>query len=138
MEREVVEYADRLARQYYDPETFAHALRVADYVREQPLIDDAMRDDCIALALMHDLWEDTDCPRGILADRAHLRACLLLLTRSGGIPYMTYIRNIRAHAADMPEACWVKLADMKDHLALTETLTDRLKEKYLQALPCLL
>ncbi|MDF2885564.1 MAG: hypothetical protein K0R54_6138, partial [Clostridiaceae bacterium] len=29
-------------------------------------------------------------------------------------------------------------ADMKDHLAQTETLTDKLKEKYLKALPYLL
>lgn len=35
-------------------------------------------------------------------------------------------------------AYWVKLADMKDYLSLTNTLTDRLKEKYLSRLRYLL
>ena len=37
-----------------------------------------------------------------------------------------------------PEVYWVKIADMKDHLAQTDTLTDKLKEKYIEALPYLL
>lgn len=35
-------------------------------------------------------------------------------------------------------AYWVKLADMKDHLSKTETLTDKLKAKYLEGLAYLL
>ena len=35
-------------------------------------------------------------------------------------------------------AYWVKLADMKDHLTLTDTLTEKLKEKYLRGLAILL
>ncbi len=135
---DIVEYAARLAGQYYDAETNAHAVRVAGYVREHPLIPDEIRADCIALALMHDLWEDTDCPPDILSDCGHLQACLLLLTRSKETEYTEYIANIRSHAKDMPEAYWVKLADLKDHLALTETLTDRRRDKYIKALPCLL
>lgn len=33
---------------------------------------------------------------------------------------------------------WVKIADMKDHLSQKETLTERLKEKYLEGLVILL
>ena len=46
--------------------------------------------------------------------------------------------NIINHAKDYPEVYWVKIADMRDHLEQTDTLTDKLKEKYLAALPYLL
>ena len=52
--------------------------------------------------------------------------------------YIEYIKRIKKWADTRQEAYWVKLADMKDHLAQTETLTDKLKEKYLAALPYLL
>ena len=35
-------------------------------------------------------------------------------------------------------AWWVKIADMKDHLAQRDTLTEKLRDKYLEALPHLL
>lgn len=38
----------------------------------------------------------------------------------------------------LPIAYWVKIADMKDHLIQTATLTDKLKEKYLRGLAILL
>ena len=52
--------------------------------------------------------------------------------------YIPYIQHIRACAGDWPEAWWVKLADIKDHLAQTDTLTERLRDKYVGALPYLL
>lgn len=47
-------------------------------------------------------------------------------------------KKIKEEYKNYPEAYWVKLADMKDHLAQTDTLTDKLKDKYLTALPYLL
>ena len=52
--------------------------------------------------------------------------------------YIKYIKKIRDYSDTKPEAYWVKMADMKDHLSQTDTLTDKLKEKYLTALPYLL
>ena len=49
-----------------------------------------------------------------------------------------YIKNIKENMVLYPEVYWVKIADMKDHLAQTDTLTDKLKEKYIEALPYLL
>ena len=52
--------------------------------------------------------------------------------------YEEYIQDIKNAYKNYPEVYWVKLADMKDHLTQTGTLTDELKEKYLKALPYLL
>ena len=54
------------------------------------------------------------------------------------VSYEAYLSNLKSNYNSYPEAYWVKMADMKDHLSETETLTDELKEKYLKALPCLL
>lgn len=132
----LVEYAKQAAKRYYQPGTYDHAVRVAGYVRENPLIPEELRERCIALALMHDLLEDTEYPGDVEDER--LRRGLQILTRPEGVEYVTYIRQIRDSAAGWPEVYWVKLADMKDHLAQTETLTDKLKEKYIKALPYLL
>ena len=53
--------------------------------------------------------------------------CLSILTRPEGMDYIPYIQHIRACAGDWPEAWWVKLADIKDHLAQADTLTERLR-----------
>lgn len=60
----LVGYAMRMAKKYYKPEIYEHALRVAGYVAENPMISDDKMDDCIALALMHDLIEDTEYAGG--------------------------------------------------------------------------
>ena len=52
--------------------------------------------------------------------------------------YMDYIKNLNNKSDEYPEAYWVKLADMKNHLAQTATLTYKLKGKYLEALSYLL
>lgn len=51
---------------------------------------------------------------------------------------MDYIKNLNNKSDEYPEAYWVKLADMKNHLAQTATLTYKLKGKYLEALSYLL
>ena len=64
--------------------------------------------------------------------------CLSILTRPEGMDYIPYIQHSRACAGDWPEAWWVKLADIKDHLAQADTLTERLRDKYVRVLPYLL
>lgn len=134
----LIAYAMRMAKEYYDDETYAHATRVAQYVAENDMIPDEKMDDCIALAWMHDLFEDTNFGINEIIPDTHLCNCLDTLTKKEGFSYIDYIKNIRRWSSLRPEAYGVKLADMKDHLVQTETLTDKLKEKYLAALPYLL
>lgn len=138
----LIGYALRMAKKYYKPGTYDHALRVANYVAENKIIPEEKMDDCIALAIMHDLLEDTLYGLWIGAeDEIGERFCdlLRLITYDEDtVNYIDYIKNINDKSDEYPEVYWVKLADMKDHLALTETLTDKLKEKYLAALPYLL
>lgn len=135
----LIGYALRMAKQYYEPKTYEHALRVAGYVAENPMIPDDKMDNCVALAIMHDLIEDTKYSGGGFgAEYSYFEECLNLLTRPKDMDYLKYVRQIRDYSNIRPEAYWVKMADMKDHLSQTETLTDNLKEKYLKALPYLL
>lgn len=127
------------ARRYYSKKNFDHAIRVTNYVTENAVIPEELRNSCIALALAHDLWEDTNCPLDEFGDKKFSKA-LSLLTKPKDQPYVEYIKNIKEHCTEDWGLCawYVKLADMKDHLMQTETLTDKLKEKYLSALPYLL
>ena len=66
---------------------------------------------------------------------------LKFLTKPKDMKYTEYCKKLRPgyHATDAQRcAYYVKIADMKDHLAQTETLTDRLKKKYLEGLAELL
>lgn len=134
--------AIKVARKYYDIDTYYHAMRVAAYVANDNTIPEDKRERCVILAIMHDLQEDTsfnyysdDVP---LSYDLYIDSCLDLLTIDEDDSYETYLQKIRNNYNSYPEAYWVKMADMKDHLSETETLTDELKEKYLKALPCLL
>lgn len=133
----LIGYALRMAKQYYGPKTYDHALRVVAYVADNQIIPDNKMDTCISLAIMHDLIEDTvygefnDVPIA-------LEHGMKIITKIKGESYIDYIKNIVSNKDTCPEAYWVKLADIKDHLSQTETLTDKLKEKYLNALPYLL
>lgn len=126
------------AREYYDEETYYHAMRVAAYVADDNLIPDDKKDDCIVLAIMHDLLEDTEFDILSVPMECHLEDCLQILTKDKDTAYEEYIKHIKEGYTHHPEAYWVKLADIKDHLCQTETLTDKLKEKYVNAMPYLL
>ena len=132
----MIGYALRMAKKYYEPKTYDHALRVAQYVAENPMIPYEKMDDCIALAIMHDLKEDTEWNGGGLDE--YFSECLNLITKPKEMNYIDYVKKIHDYSDTKPEVYWVKMADMKDHLAQRETLTDKLKEKYLTALPYLL
>ena len=135
----LIGYALRMAKQYYEPKTYDHALRVAGYVAENPMIPDDKMDNCVALGIMHDLLEDTKY--GMCGDEVvdeHFNTCLDIITKSSDDNYIDYIKHIKENAYSFPEAYWVKIADIKDHLSQTETLTEYLKVKYLKALPYLL
>lgn len=130
--------AIKVAREYYDDATYQHAMRVAAYVTNDNLIPDDKKDNCVVLAIMHDLLEDTKFNISTFSINYYLKDCLQILTKDTEIAYEEYIRNIKDKYTYHPEAYWVKLADIKDHLCQTETLTEKLKEKYLSVIPYLL
>ena len=137
MNRDNIGHAFRMAAKYYDEKTLNHAIRVAIYVAKNDLIPDDSMCDCISLALMHDLLEDTEYH---IEERcgSFFNNCLKLLTKEESEDYAEYIKRIRDNAAQYRPAYWVKIAEMKDHLMLKDTLTDNLKEKYLNGLAILL
>ena len=127
--------AIKVARKYYDESTYYHAMRVAGYVVNDNLIPRDKMERCVALAIMHDFQRDSACN----VYDAYNKKCLELLTRDKEkVSYEDYLSNIKKNYNSYPEAYWVKMADMRDHLSEKATLTDKLKEKYLKALPCLL
>lgn len=133
-----VSKAMELAAKYYNEETYAHAMRVAGYVAQNMTIPQEYRDECVALAICHDLIEDTEC--SILCFPDNFKEALKLLTKPKEQDYVEYCKRLRPTRGTNYQNCayWVKLADMKDHLSLTETLTEKRKEKYLAGLAVLL
>lgn len=131
-----------LCRKHYKPETFNHCLRVAYYAVNNiclESIDDKLS--AYLVGLCHDLLEDTDVSLNDILmstdDYTGLnKMALEALTKNKSETYIEYIRRLKASECHI--AYIVKLADMKDHLIQKETLTDKLKEKYWEALPELL
>lgn len=139
----LIEIAREIAERFYDKNTYEHAMRVATFVTENDLIPKDMIEDCVVLAIMHDLIEDTlfDFNTDFAKDygvKPYLYDCLKILTRNKNTSYIDYLKNIKDNYKNYPEAYWVKIADMKDHLSQTDTLSDRLRDKYITALPYLL
>ena len=139
----VITDAIKVVRKYYNKNTYYHAMRVVAFVVNDNSIPKEKLEKCVALAIMHDLQEDTKFDYfndpDIQSYDSYIIKCLELLTRDKEkVSYEDYLINIKSNFNSYPEAYWVKMADMKDHLSETETLTDELKEKYLNALPCLL
>ena len=129
------------AAKYLPKEVYEHSLRVVLYVMCNNAIPEEVHDDCIVAAIAHDLIEDGNIGIGELPsvdDR--IVGALDLLTKRKDEPYVNYIKEIKEcnNTPDGQVAYWVKMADMKDHLAQKETLTDKLKAKYLEALPYLM
>ena len=133
-----VSKAMELAAKYYDKETYSHAMRVAGYVAQNMTIPCDYRDECVALAICHDLIEDTEC--SVVGFPDNFSEALKLLTKPKGEDYVEYCKRLRPTRGTHYQNCayWVKLADMKDHLNLKDTLTEKRKEKYLAGLAVLL
>lgn len=117
-----------LRLEYYPKKKMAHALRVAEYAYK------AAKDitvispyDAYLVGLAHDLIEDTDCPQEILG--TDLFSAVVILTKNDKDDYNKYIYSILDSGDKL--AILVKKADMKDHFMQTETLTEKLRDKYL-------
>lgn len=136
--------AINVARKFYDEVTYYHAMRVAGYVISDNLIPEDKVEVCVALAIMHDLIEDTnfnyeiDFRNKFDYYSCAFEECLKLLTKDKEKTYEEYLQEIKDNYISYPEAYWVKLSDIKDHLEQKSTLTDELKKKYYDALPILL
>lgn len=142
----------RFAAEFYDDTVFAHCQRVADYINENApcyirgsftspnaISVENIRDDLTAVAWLHDIYEDTCCPHFFEGD---IEKALNLLTHDKiKNTYNDYLKKIREASKTSYHgqlAYWVKIADMKDHLSQADTLTPKLKEKYLSGLAVLL
>lgn len=128
---------------YYDEKTMEHAKRVANQavhlcrLFKLPYSNDDKF--VYQLGLAHDLYEDTTIKQGAWFDEK-FEQNLQLLTKEKGEDYNDYIEKIHIKAIGYPEympAYIVKLADMHDHFAQVDTLTDKLKNKYVAAIPYL-
>lgn len=131
-----------MAANYLPKDKYEHSLRVMLNVMTNEHIPGDIHDDCILVAIAHDLMEDADITVSMLPvdiDDSVFKA-IRLLTHDKSISYDEYIKTIKTckNTRHGLIAYWVKLADMKDHLARKATLTDKLKDKYLSALPYLL
>lgn len=136
-----LDYALRTAKDYYPKDKYDHAIRVMQYIADNEMIPPEYREDCLVLAVMHDLLEDTEYQVCYEIEDDGFIDTLNLLTKPKDMDYIEYIKRIRDTKYTMYWrmcAWWVKLADMKDHLSQTETLTEKLRDKYLTALPYLL
>lgn len=124
-----------IAEKWYNPKKFAHAMRVAAMAHEMALYDSRMDSprDAALVGLAHDLLEDTQIPMEVVSDflSGEQFAAVMLLTKADDQSYDNYIKEILRNRDESPLAYLVKRADMKDHIAHMDTLTDKLRDKYL-------
>lgn len=131
-----------MCSKYYDIKTLQHCLRVAKYAVENVCLrSDDDRQIAFIVALCHDLLEDTNISIETIAEVTELNVNFLTnvlgaLTRKKSETYLDYIKRLKENKSPYPYI--IKLADMKDHLSQTSTLTEKLKEKYWNVLPELL
>lgn len=139
---QMIEEARQIAEKYLSKKGYLHSQRVAQYTEENPMIPEELKEQCAALAWIHDVWEDSGCGteeiRALDPQKRLLRSLNLITHGKNEETYEEYIRTIKAMQKTYPEVWWVKVADMKDHLTQRETLTPRLQDKYARALAILL
>ena len=123
-----------LSTKYYSKKKIHHAIRVAEYaaIRAEEIHLNSIRAYMIGLA--HDLLEDTECPEEeLLAAIGETNYnSVVLLTKSNDQEYKDYIRKIVESKDNY--AFIVKQADMKDHMTLSNNLTEKLLNKYVPVL----
>ena len=151
---EFVHNINDLAKDKYDDYTYDHAIKVSkyaiDFTMSTNMAITLFEDSCLieALGIAHDLIEDTDLTyddiKSCFPDKIPVMAkkifidSLEILTRRKDESYEDYIDRVHINRVTYPYSYIVKIADMKDHLCRKETLTDRLKNKYVNALAVLL
>ena len=121
-----------LCMEYYPKKKMSHAIRVADYAYEAAKETSSVSPyDAYLVGLAHDLIEDTDCPQDKLQEilGTDLFSAVVILTKDDNDDYNKYIHSILDSGDKL--AILVKRADMKDHFMQTETLTEKLRNKYL-------
>lgn len=129
---------------HYSFENYLHADRVSNNILNNLVIPKALVDDCYWVAWFHDIIEDSVNRNSLEEDLeqlpAHIVEAVKILSKPKSMPYTEYCKQIKLATSTYAGklAYYVKLADIKDHLSLTDTLTDRLKEKYLNGLRYLL
>ena len=127
---------EKIAKIWYDTATYNHAMRVYNFVYTDPKVtlkDFSFCNYCLALAICHDLFEDTECSQSMFNEE--LTRGINILTRKPNESYISYCDRINIrnkpnnyYINEVDLAAWyVKLADMKDHLTQTATLTIDLK-----------
>ena len=127
------------AAKYYNDKDLAHAKRVLFNIEvNRDIIPERIFNDCCCLSVMHDLLEDTEYDPSELPP--NFKKALELITKPDDLTYDEYCLKIHNRAKQDYGLCawFVKLADMKDHLSQVDTLTPKLKEKYLSGLRYLL
>lgn len=125
----------QLSEQWYPNKKFKHALRVACYASDAALkYPEVSSTDAFLVGLAHDLIEDTECPQDQLEEilGQELFNAILNLTKDDKESYQEYIERVIETKDDL--TILVKRADMKDHMSQLDTLTDKLKDKYLPVL----
>ena len=136
--RAAIELARIVAETELPKDKYEHTKRVVNYVYDIAMRSYCDTDEevlCVVLAYLHDVIEDG-------SERAEeyikeyfgslvLDYVLLLTHRKDEETYPEYIDRVLAGPRVVQV---VKRADMKDHLLQKETLTPKLKEKYLGVL----
>ena len=162
MDIKLLKEVERFCEQHYNETTLEHAHRVANYAIESPILYAArlairdIEDIVYIVALLHDIIEDNYDSKvqkqaehfisrigaSVYVTNSKVLERLTKKTSENYIDYIKRLRTLRDSSAtdtiDLIVAYIVKLADMKDHLMQKDTLTDKLKEKYWNALPYLL
>lgn len=119
-----------LSVKYYSKKKISHATRVAEYaaIKAEEIHLNSTRAYIIGLA--HDLLEDTECSEEELtaAIGETNYNSVVLLTKSNNQEYEDYIRKIIESKDSY--AFIVKQADIKDHMTLTKSLSEKLLNKY--------
>lgn len=138
---EQISNALKLCNENYDGKTLQHAIRVANLATQNVLACKCDRTDVFIFGLLHDIIEDTNVTYEEISKKCdisivYVEALLSVLTKQKDETYIEYIQRLKASDEAIPYI--IKLADMKDHLQQKETLTDKLKDKYWEALPYLL
>ena len=128
------------------PSGMDHAVKVAEYATTGSMLELAsyLGLDVNLLhsaATLHDFVEDTGMFDRFEGISKEVWSIVEILTKKDDETYHEYLLRIKERFENSyfgKYAYIIKLADMKDHLSRKETLTDKLKEKYIDGLAVLL